>query len=236
MKPFANEKKLLPDFGRTPHLPWRVNGTGDDVVAGVFEATSIFKGPVLVEEKIDGACVGIRHTGKVPLIRNREHILRKGYLKDTPAKIQFRSVWGWYYDHKAQFEALNDLLGFDASVYGEWLYAAHTLHYTRLPSLFIAHTVYDPEHGRFVDGTRARRALQDAGFHIPRLLAESVPSVETLYPFMDLQSEWGKDKVEGVYIKVSDGEQITHRFKMVRPDFRQDDGWVTRDIVRNLLA
>ena len=35
-----------------------------------------------VEEKIDGACVGIRHTGDEPILRNREHILRKGYIKD----------------------------------------------------------------------------------------------------------------------------------------------------------
>ena len=98
MKPFEAEKRLLPDFGRTPHLPWNPNGTPDDVIASETEAKVIFSHQrVLVEEKIDGSCVGIHHTGKEPIIRNRTHILRKGYEKDTTAKLQFRPLWGWYY-------------------------------------------------------------------------------------------------------------------------------------------
>ena len=233
MKPFEAEKRVLPDFGRTRHLPWRVNGTADDLVADVEYATDLIFGTDLtVEEKIDGACVGIRHTGEEPVIRNREHILRKGYLKDTPAKMQFRPLWGWYYDHRESFAELNDALGIEASVYGEWLYAKHTLYYDRLPSLFVAHSVYDPGEGCFVPQERAREALVGAGFSVPRLIATQVPSVEALYEWMDLDSEFGDCKVEGVYLKVFRGG-VTHRFKMVRPDFRSDSDWVHRPLVKN---
>lgn len=159
MKPFEAEKRVLPDFGRTHHLPWRANGSDDDSVAREEYAGMIFHGELTVEEKIDGACVGIRHTGDEPILRNREHILRKGYIKDTPSKMQFRPLWGWYYDHRESFEKLNALLGIEASVYGEWLYAKHTLYYDRLPSLFVAHSIWDPADGSFVPQGRARDAL-----------------------------------------------------------------------------
>lgn len=238
MKPFEAEKRALPDFGRTRHLPWRVNGTADDLVATDDAAESIFHNEITVEEKIDGACVGIRHTDEEPIIRNREHILRKGYIKDTPSKMQFRPLWGWYYEHRENFAALNTLLGFEASVYGEWLYAKHTLYYDRLPALFIAHSVYDPEEETFVTQVRAREALVGAGFSVPRLLTEYITSVETLYGYMDLDSEFGDCKVEGVYIKVTDWARPdhTHRFKMVRPDFRSDPDWVNRPLVKNRLG
>ena len=79
-------------------------------MADELTAETVFHRELTVEEKIDGACVGIRHTGDEPIIRNREHILRKGYLKDTPAKMQFRPLWGYYYEHRENFAALNTLL------------------------------------------------------------------------------------------------------------------------------
>ena len=238
MKPFEAEKRVLPDFGRTHHLPWRANGSDDDSVAREEYAGMIFHGELTVEEKIDGACVGIRHTGDEPILRNREHILRKGYIKDTPSKMQFRPLWGWYYDHRESFEKLNALLGIEASVYGEWLYAKHTLYYDRLPALFVAHSIWDPADGSFVPQPQARDALVGAGFSVPRLIATRVPSVEALYGWMDLDSEFGDCKVEGVYVKVSDPvkDGVVHRFKMVRPDFRSDPNWVHRPLVRNLVS
>ena len=235
MKPFAEEKRVLPDFGRTPHLPWRPNGNADDLIVTEEEARVIFAGDVTVEEKIDGACVGIRWSPDgEPIVRNREHILRKGYLKDTPAKMQFRPVWGWVYENRERFEALNDSLGIEASVYGEWLYAAHTLYYDRLPSLFIAHSVLDPDGGTWVPQALAREALIGCGFSVPRLITQRVDSVENLFGYMDLDSEFGDCKVEGVYVKVSD-VKVTRRFKMVRPDFRSDSDWVRRELRKNRL-
>lgn len=238
MKPFGAEKRALPDFGRTPHLPWRVNGTGDDTVATEEVAGLIFRSPLTVEEKIDGACVGILHTEGEPLIRNREHILRKGYMKDTPAKLQFRPLWGWYYDNRERFSDLNDRLGMDVAVYGEWLYAKHTLYYDRLRSLFVAHSVYVPETRTFVPQEVAREALLESGFSISRLIATQVTSAEDLYGWMGLDSEFGDCKVEGVYLKVTDttAPHGVHRFKMVRPDFHSDPNWVHRPLVRNRVG
>ena len=88
-------KLLLPEFPRTLHLPYKPNTQHGDLVA--HDADILFgdEGNVWVEEKIDGASAGIAFIDGHPVIRNRSHILNKGFLKDTPAKKQFRPIWNW---------------------------------------------------------------------------------------------------------------------------------------------
>jgi atypical dual specificity phosphatase len=222
MKPFANEKILLPAFPRTPHLPYKPNMTLGDVVATPEESGAIFTSNVNVEEKLDGASVGISLDGDKLLLRNRDHVLRKGYLKDTPAKLQFRPLWGWCYDHRVSFKALANRGLF--SVYGEWLWMQHGMKYDRLPAWFVAYDLYDLDENQFLAPPIARDYLTDAGFTVPRLFHQGDPSgltYERLAALASSPSGWGNDRVEGIYLKTYDEKFVTGRFKMVRPDFRQ---------------
>ena len=215
MKPLNLYK--LPEFPRTSHLPWRPNAQQGDVVAD--EADVIFKLPhVYLEEKIDGSSVGMALIDGHPVIRNRDHILNKGFQKNTPAKRQFVSIWGWFYDHREFFEALEDAYP-NASVYGEWMIAQHGLEYDLLPAWFIAYDIYDYAEGQFVRTDKARSILLSCGFSLPPLLCtgplENYPHIEefTLQP----SPFTTKGLREGVYIKVSrDNKWVTDRFKMVR--------------------
>jgi atypical dual specificity phosphatase len=231
---FEKEKSLLPDFGRTPHLPWNPNGTADDLVATDGDLATLFSSPrVLVEEKVDGALVGFHSRNGDPIVRNRDHILSKAYLKNTPSKLQFRSVWGYFYEHRSQFRDLEERFGFPVSVYGEWLYATHTLHYTDLPSVFLPHTLYDPGYGVFVDALVAREALLECGFPCPQVVSTRMGTREEVEAWMGTPSTLGSQRMEGLYFKVSDGTRITHRFKKVSGEFHQDPQWFTRPLERN---
>jgi atypical dual specificity phosphatase len=232
----------LPEYPRTLHLPYKANAQRDDLIASDKDVEDIFVSDhVYVEEKIDGAncgmmLIGHRRDNDIPLIRNRSHILTKGYNKSTPAKAQFSSVWNWFYSNKYKFEALNDLLGMHAGVYGEWMFALHGIRYDKLPSLFVAFDIYDYAQGHFLDTSVSRNALEKAGFDmIPLLHKGRIKDYEQLEAFCHEQSPFASEKREGVYVKATDGVKIIKRFKMVRQDFKQGCNWSDRVITRNKL-
>lgn len=228
----------LPEFPRTRHLPYRPNRTDGDLVASVDEVSFLFSfDDFIIEEKIDGSNCGMMLFEDNPVIRNRDHILKKGYLKDTPAKIQFRSTWNWFYDNKEKFEKLQNITESEhVAVYGEWCLALHGVKYNKLPSYFIAFDVFIHNTG-FLDSTKARKALQQAGFDVAPLLHDGGPikNWQTLEEMCEKQSAYGEEKVEGIYIKLSDDCHVTNRYKLLRSDYVQGSRWNPDEITKQEL-
>jgi ATP-dependent RNA circularization protein (DNA/RNA ligase family) len=237
----ASYTSWLPEYPRTLHLPHKPNAKRDDLVASYNDVEDIFTSEnVYIEEKIDGANSAMmlisRGHDEVPLIRNRSHILSKGYNKATPAKAQFSSIWNWFYENKDKFKALNELLGFEAGVYGEWLYALHGIRYDKLPNLFMPFDIYNPIEGYYLDTGISRKALEDVGFEIIPLLHKGrIQNFEQLEELCEQNSPFASERREGVYIKITDGIKIVKRFKMVRSDFVQGCNWSDKTITRNGL-
>ena len=229
---------LFPPFPRTPHLPFQMNAGEGDLVGLESEVGFLFTSPSLViEEKIDGANCGMLWDGSNAVLRNRDHIMKKGYLKDTPSKAQFRPAWNWFYDHVVQFERLNHRFHGPVGVYGEWLYALHGIEYTALPSHFVAFDIYDVSGGYCIATPRARKELQDAGFVCPPLLHEGpISDWSQLVAFCNDPSAWSTERREGVYVKDSECGIVTQRYKMVRSDFRQGCRWSPDHIVKQKVV
>lgn len=234
---YVTEKQVLPPYPRTMHLPWKPNTVRGDLIATEENCKVLFtEQSVVVEEKIDGAQCGMAYFDGHPIIRNRDHILSKGYHKQTPAKQQFKAVWNWFYDHRENFEALARMGHY--SVYGEWMVAQHGLEYDRLPSWFIAYDLYDYDAGQYIDSVRAKIFLRACGFHVvPELHKgplDSWPQLEGMANGPSPFTTTGQR--EGVYVKVSDGQWITKRFKMVREGFVQGGLWSETELHRNRLG
>ncbi len=221
---------LIPEFPKIHHLPWKPNTVSGDIVDK--DASIIFKDNVRVEEKVDGASVGIALVNSNPIIRNRNHILNKGYLKDTPAKMQFRPLWNWFYENKKLFEKLNNIVEDDyAIVYGEWMYAQHGMKYNALPSYFIAYELYLPR-----ENIWASKYLEESGFVIAPKLTTKVESYEQLENLTMEKSAFADTQREGIVVKTYDDKnKITNRFKMVRQGFVQGALW-SNIINKNELA
>jgi len=234
---FADEKVMLPEYPRTRHLPHRANAARDDLICTEVECKVIFESPhVVVEEKVDGASCGMTINGDEPVIRNRSHILRKGYSKpNSAAKNQFSRVWNWWYDNYAMFRALAEAGPY--SVYGDWCYAQHGIEYDLLPSFFVTYDLYDYEAGKFMDSVKGKALLREIGFTtVPELHTGPVANWEQLEALANLPSPFtSKGPREGVYLKVSDGKWIVHRFKMVREDFKQGALWNDSVINKNTI-
>jgi hypothetical protein len=233
---YTNEKRLLPSYPKTQHLPWKPNTTRDDAVALEDEANVIFQNPVIVEEKIDGASVGIHFTTENPIVRNRDHILNKGYVKkNTTAKLQFRPLWNWVYEHKDLFKRLIEHGVY--SVYGEWMLAQHGIRYDRLPSWFIAYDLYDCEKFKFLGPSKSRELLASCGFEVvPLLLNGMVADYEQLEALANTTSRYTDQPVEGVYVRMEADGWLDKRFKMVRESFVRGELWDNEEFKKNELA
>lgn len=231
MKHLAN---ILPPFPRTPHLPHKPNLEQNDLVASEIHLDGLLS----IEEKVDGASVGITIDDEGnPVIRNREHILKKGYTKkETTAKLQFRPLWNYFYANKKAF--LKILEEAPLAIYGEWMWAQHGIHYTRLPDWFIPYDIYNYELGVFLSPVIARAILRDAGFHCPTLIFEGEQelSYDDLEIWANSPASWADGKVEGIYLKVHDGETVIHRYKMVREDYRRGTLWDNYDLKKNDIS
>jgi len=106
-------------------------------------------------------------------------------------------------------------------VFGEWLRMPHTVRYSAATPRFVAFEIYDALARAFLDPLLAEELLRAAGFAVAdRLPIERVTAWEELATLARGATPWSAlDAREGVVVKIGDGEKLTHRFKMVRPDF-----------------
>lgn len=234
-----SSKGLLPEFPRIPHVSIRIPQQDPENVEDFigYEWSSKYPDLCLIEEKLDGANCAMSLIGENPLIRNRTNIINKGYVKkSTPAKLQFRPIWNWFYENKDKFKHINDLLG-PVSIYGEWLWALHGIVYDELPDYFIAYEVFSHEKKHFINPLLSRDALNKVGFSVAPLLHIGEINIDQLEGYTSTKSAFGPDLVEGVCIKyweVKDGP-ITRRQKLLRNGYVQGCNWSEDKIIKQKL-
>jgi hypothetical protein len=229
----------LHKYPRTHHLEGSRLQPGDEdsqtvpfaALAGRF---------LVIEEKLDGANAGISfdEAGRLWL-QSRGHFLTGG-----PREKHFDLYKRWAHTHA---DALRAVLGRRFVLYGEWLYAKHTVFYDRLPHYFLEFDILDTETGSFL-ATDERRALLDGTpvASVPVLrggpcrdLAEVTSLIgPSLYKSpawreslnaaarargLDPGQIWKEtdpsDLMEGLYVKVEEGGQVVERYKFIRASF-----------------
>lgn len=197
---------------------------------------------LIIEEKLDGANAGLSfdENGQIWL-QSRGHMLTGG-----PRERHFALFKTWAHCHAPR---LWEVLGRRYVVYGEWLYAKHTIFYDHLPHYFHEFDVWDRERQIFLS-TPARRQLLTGLpiIPVPVLYSGEVSSLEFIQTFVKpslYKSEnWDtaleramvktdsrpnyvykqtelSDLSEGLYIKQEVGDQVIGRYKYVRADFHQ---------------
>ena len=126
---------------------------------------------VAVEEKVDGANLGISLGDDMQfLVQNRSHFV------NSKTHRQFAPLDRWLSEHSP---GLFQVLGEDPGNYvlfGEWLYAKHSIHYTRLPGYFMAFDVFDCKAGKFFSWRERNRRLEGSGIPVVRQITETTLS------------------------------------------------------------
>ncbi|HVV87087.1 MAG TPA: RNA ligase family protein [Kofleriaceae bacterium] len=141
-------------YPRTPHLEGSRLQPGDHDLEQVPLAALAGRF-VVVEEKLDGANAGVSVAdgGRLRL-QSRGHLLTGG-----ARERHFDLFKRWAGAHA---EALRRVCAGGLTVYGEWLYAKHTVFYDALPHYFLEFDVRAPD-GTFWSTARRRAHLAACG-------------------------------------------------------------------------
>ncbi len=248
-------------YPRTPHLEGSRFQVGDqDLEAVPFsQIRGLF---VVAEEKLDGANAGISFDARGVLqLQSRGHFLTGG-----PRERHFALFKQWAGVHQAGFQ---EVLGTRYVLYGEWLYARHTCFYDLLPHYFLEFDVLDQVSGSFLSTAARRRLLAGLPVCSAPVIWEGCPDRSevltqrigrSLYksehwreslaqaarhagvdPARALGESDGTELMEGLYLKVEEGDRVVRRLKYVRPGFLNallDSGshWADRPVIQNRLA
>ncbi len=229
----------LRKYPRTHHLEGSRSQPGDEDLDSV-PFTALRGQYIVVEEKLDGANAGLSLTADGSLwLQSRGHFLTGG-----GRERHFNLFKQWAHTH---VETLRRVVRPGLVVYGEWLYAKHTVFYDRLPHYFLEFDIYDPESDEYWSTDR-RHALfagtpvaavpvlwRGQASSLAELVAHVGPSRykspqwrENLAhaaasrgqdPAKVLAETDPSDAMEGLYIKVEAEGRVVARYKYVRASF-----------------
>lgn len=217
-------------YPRTPHVRGSRIQVGDDDLDQV-ERELLEDLPLVVEEKLDGSNCGISFDEQGALIlQSRGHALTGG-----PRERQFDLLKRWASHHTA---VLRRLLGHRYLMYGEWLYARHTIPYDLLPHFFMEFDVFDRERSEFLSTDRRRVLLAGSPVVSVPVLAEG--RIANLERHLRRSHCSSSETMEGVYVKQEADGRVIGRYKFVRASFLQivedsGDHWMDRPIEPNRL-
>ncbi len=227
-------------YPRTRHIKGsrlQTGDLGDDMPLNRLDGAAL-----TIEEKLDGANCGLSFAPNGALrLQSRGHVLTGGYRER-----HFDLFKTWANVHAA---ALHAALGARYIMYGEWMFAKHTVFYDQLPHYFMEFDLFDRTAAQFLS-TEARRAVLSGLpiMPVPVVFTGAVaalPQLEALVqPSLYKSANWREaleaaalasgsradyvarqtedsDLAEGLYLKVEAKGAVSDRFKYVRDDFRQ---------------
>jgi hypothetical protein len=209
--------------------------THDDIE---MESNTIFPMTAWVQEKLDGANMGVSWISG-PIIRNRNNILKKGYIKkETPSKIQFRSAWNWIHEHGEDIRKISKSLMTPVTIYGEWLFATHSIYYDRLPDLFMAYDIYLPEDDKFLSPEYFKKEISNTNIKFIDTTKIIINDINDIVTLSEMKSKYRNGIAEGIVIKQEDSNPmyLKSSFKVVNKFFIRRENFNEELLKNKILA
>lgn len=228
-------------YPRTPHL-FGSKGTDDDKHMGEAESVKfIADDSLIVEEKLDGTNVGIHFNSAGQMILQcRGHIITQGMHPQYDLFKQWTAV---------KRDVLEERLEGRFILFGEWLYAKHSVHYRQLPHYFFEFDIYDKDWKGFLTLKQRLNLIEGTGIETVPVLHQGKIGKEELQKLIGpsrFDSEFENpftnrmdNVVEGLYLRTEREGFVSGRSKFVRPEFvekiKQSEHWKNTAMVPNLL-
>lgn len=219
------------DFFKFPRIPHVAGSrhTDDDVVL-----TTVPEGIFWVYEKTDGANTGIsRQSPYQYRFQNRGE-----YIQLKRKHEQWDALINYGYNKSLRIEALMDsiesVFGAQPILFGEWLYAVHSVTYDSLPDLMLFFDIYAG--GQMVkDWDTCIELIEGAGLSVSPRIGQS--SIEDWLKKNKVrpQSQFGQEKMEGfIFRNVNNHNEV---YKYVYQDFQSGikGHWYNNELRRNQI-
>jgi RNA ligase len=228
-------------YPRTPHL-FGSTGTDDDKHLDEAESKRfVADESLIVEEKLDGTNVGIHFTPAGDMV-----LQCRGHLIGDGMHPQYDLFKQWT---AAKRFVLERCLEDRRILFGEWVYARHSLHYRRLPHYFFEFDIYDKRLEMFLSLDERLALIDGIGIvtvpvmHKGPIERSGLERLIGPSPF-DSRFENPTTKrtdnlLEGLYLRTEAAGVVSGRAKFVRPEFvekvKQSTHWQHQPLVPNLL-
>jgi hypothetical protein len=218
-------------FPHTPHLAWLgKRKPRHDKILTPNGARELLAHQVTVEEKVDGANVGfsVDEHGDLRIQS------RGSYLSRESSHPQFKPLFRWL-EHRR--DTFIDVLAHDLILFGEWCYAVHSIHYSKLPDWFLAFDVFDRANNFFWSVARRDELARKLAVEIVPRMASGRFGLPQLASLLD-KSKLRDGPPEGLYIRCDEVGRLIARAKLVREEFVQsiDAHWSRGPLRANGLA
>lgn len=191
------------------------------------EVKQLLAGQLVLEEKMDGANTGIVRFAETFRLQKR------GSLVDRSEHEQFNRFKAW------SNENYNKIMSIPPGyvVYGEFLYAQHTIFYDSLPDWFLVFEIFSIKKNAYLDYYARNEMCENCGlFQVP-VIDIGYFTKEDLIKKIPKVSAHGQ-RAEGMVIKKYSKKNYM-RAKLVWPDFAKEvdesDHWMYKNIRLNKL-
>lgn len=190
--------KTIVKYPRTPHIESSRRQPGDEDLSDEgIEA--LLNSNLTIEEKVDGANAAISFVGENMRLQSRGHLLMGGFRE---RHFNLFKRWAIYHTRM-----LKILLGERYIMYGEWLYAKHTIFYDSLPHYFLEFDILDLERGQFLDTDSRHQMLQGTPIiSVPVLAKKQGSAVNELSALIGPSRFKSKNWRDALVIAASKGE------------------------------
>jgi hypothetical protein len=207
-------------YPSTPYIPF-----SESIGRPVIDIQNLLDKPLVITEKMDGSNVVLtsEHVGA----RNAKTAEHKSFdmLKKEHASIKY-------------------LIPDGIQIFGEWLYAKHSIHYTKdlsLKSFLYIFHVYNTKQRSFYPWSAVKMMARSLGYPcVPIIKEDTTFSTKEIFTseITKIAKNVIKEGREGIVIRVQSdikhNEFETHTGKYVRPNHVQtDEHWRTQKLVRN---
>ncbi|MDK5174286.1 RNA ligase family protein [Serratia nevei] len=206
-------------FPSTPHLLGSdFIDIRKDKIMPPAEVKDMLSKEIIVEEKIDGANLGISFNSYGDLI-----LQNRGKIITSPLTGQWIGVHKWINE---KIESFFDTLSDHYIIFGEWCFATHSIYYDSLPDWFLGFDVFDKKENVFIDINRRNEIFKKCNITPVPLVSIGQFTISEIYEMITI-SAFSTNKSEGVYLKQENDRQVIKRAKIVRDDFIQniDEHW-----------
>ena len=216
-------------FPRTPHLAVLADSViRDDKVMSESEREMFLRHELVVEEKVDGANLGISFGGEAHI-----RCQNRGAYLQYPFTGQWKKLSEWL---TPKTDILFGKLTDRYILFGEWCYAQHSVFYDRLPDWFLGFDIFDKRRLKFLSCTRRDTIFYDIGISKIPVLKKGHFTLPELKRRIAI-SRLSANPAEGIYLRFDQGDWLKQRAKLVRPEFIQSVGehWSRKGIKANQL-
>ena len=234
-------------YPRTPHL-FGATGTPDDKRMSTPASDAMLADPsLIVEEKLDGTNVGLHFVTDEDAGEPELLLQCQGHLITSGMHSQYDLLKQWATARQQQFYGV---LGDRYLLFGEWLFARHTVAYAALPHYFFEFDIYDKTDRVFLDLSRRLPLVSALGVETVPVLHRGPISRKQLDGLIERSAFESRfehpgntqtdDRMEGLYLRTEAGGVVSGRAKRVRPEFvakiNESTHWQQQPMMANQLA